>query len=299
MDKPKTVVPENLPADINAETLLGLLPEGSYTVSFHGLHKRNTYRDVVGMEADYQGRANVELARMSLYNSLPEFMFHPIDRFDNLPQHEEKERFEEQLEQQQQEIEDAYRFFAPIDTLLIWLRSEVRQRIEQYAGTDIIMQQILGDELTDEQRANRFIRQIVPLLPHCKTIRGNKTLLTLLLRKVFMEEGLRISVGRESVTLTDDSPRYDERLDMELGRGYVGNSYCDTVTTYTIHYWSDDECGPEFLQFIREVDDLRLFLTDYFLSVEEELKFIISHDEPPLRLGDDIFYNYLNYNTNL
>lgn len=293
------IPPQLLPGDINAEVLLAYYPLGTCKVRLKGLHKRNTYQDVIETTEHSDNSFLLTVGRNSLYNALPEYMFHPIDRFDNLPKHEEKERFEEQLEQQQQEIEDAYRFFAPIDTLLIWLRSEVRQRIEQYAGTDIIMQQILGDELTDEQRANRFIRQIVPLLPHCKTIRGNKTLLTLLLRKVFMEEGLKISVGRESVTLTDDSPRYDERLDMELGRGYVGNSYCDTVTTYTIHYWSDDECGPEFLQFIREVDDLRLFLTDYFLSVEEELKFIISHDEPPLRLGDDIFYNYLNYNTNL
>ena len=43
------------------------------------------------------------------------------------------ERFEEQLDQQKEEIEDAYRFFAPIDILLIWLRTEVRQRLEQYA----------------------------------------------------------------------------------------------------------------------------------------------------------------------
>ena len=239
------------------------------------------------------------VGRNSLYNALPEYMFHPIDRFDNLPKYEEKERFEEQLDQQQEEIENAYRFFAPIDTLLIWLRTEVRQRLEKYATEDIIMQQIIGDGLTDEQRSNRFIRQILPFLPQCRNIRGNKTMLTLLLRKVFMEEGLAIDICRQEVTMTDEQPRYQESVDMEVGDGYVGNIFDDTITTYTIYYWSDDECGPQFLQFVREVEELRLFLMDYFLAVDEVLHFNICHDEPPLRLGDEIFYNYLNYNTNL
>lgn len=268
-------------------------------MSLKGLHKRNTYQDVVEMSSHGQDSFLLTIGRNSLYNALPEYMFHPIDRFDNLPKYEEKERFEQQLDQQREEIENAYRFFAPIDTLLIWLRTEVRQRMEQYAKEDVIMQQIIGDKLTDDQRSNRFIRQIVPFLPHCRDIRGNKTLLTLLLRKVFMEEGLAIDVCRQETTLTDERPRYQESVDMEVGNMYVGNTFNDTVTTFTIHYWSDDECGPYFLQFVREVEELRLFVMDYFLSVEEELHFVISHDEPPLRLGDDIFYNYLNYNTNL
>lgn len=291
--------PQLLPGDINAELLLSYYPKGVCKVSLKGLHKRNTYQDVVEMIPHDRDSFLLTIGRNSLYNALPEYMFHPVDRFDNLPKYEEKERFKEQLDQQHEEIVNAYHFFAPIDTLLFWLRTEVRQRVEQYAREDVIMQQIIGDKLTDEQRSNRFIRQILPFLPHCRDIRGNKTLLTLLLRKIFMEEGLTIDVCRQEMTLTDEDPRYQESVDMEVGNGYVGNTYDDLVTTYTIHYWSDDECGPHFLQFTHEVEQLRQFLTDYFLAVEEELRFVISHDEPPLRLGDDIFYNYLNYNTNL
>ena len=299
MDKPKTVVPENLPADINAETLLGLLPEGSYTVSFHGLHKRNTYRDIVGMEADYQGRANVELARMSLYNSLPEFMFHPIDRFDNLPQHEEKERFEEQLDAQQEEIENAYRFFQPFDILLLKQRMDVKEKVLALAQEDVVMQQVIGDRLSEEQRSNRFIRQFVPFLPHCKDIRGNKTLLTLLLRKVFLDEGLNIHVDLLRKRLHDEAPRYEERLDMTLGEGYVGNEYDDMVTVYNLDFWSDEACDEHFLAFINDVEELRVFIQDWFLAVGEELRFNITQDSKPLRLNDEVFYNYLNYNTNI
>ena len=293
------IPPQLLPGDINAELLLSYYPKGTCKVCLKGLHKRNTYQDIIEMTSHDEDSFLLTVGRNSLYNALPEYMFHPIDRFDNLPKYEEKERFEEQLDQQKEEIEDAYRFFAPIDILLIWLRTEVRQRLEQYAKEDVIMQQIIGDSLTDEQRSNRFIRQILPYLPHCRNIRGNKTLLTLILRKIFMEEGMTIDICRQETTLTDEHPRYQESLDMEVGNGYVGNTYNTPVTTYTIHYWSDDECGPFFLQFTREVEELRLFLMDYFLAVEEVLHFVICHDEPPLRLGDEIFYNYLNYNTNL
>lgn len=293
------IPPQLLPGDINAELLLSYYQKGKCKVCLKGLHKRNTYQDIIEMTSYDDNSFLLTIGRNSIYNALPEYMFHPIDRFDNLPKYEEKERFEEQLDQQQEEIENAYRFFTPIDTLLIWLRTEVRQRLEIYATEDVIMQQIIGDRLTDEQRSNRFIRQILPFLPQCRNIRGNKTLLTLLLRKVFMEEGLAIDTCRQEVTLTDDKPRYQESVDMNLGDGYVGNTFNDAITTYTIYYWSDDECGAQFLQFVREVEELRLFLMDYFLAVDEVLHFNISHDEPPLRLGDEIFYNYLNYNTNL
>ena len=299
MDIRKNVIPENLPTDINAETLLDLLPDGSYTVSFHGLHKRNTYRDIVSMEADYQGRVNVGLARLSLYNSLPEFMFHPIDRFDNLPKHEEKERFEEQLEAQQEEIEDAYRFFSPFDILLLKQRMDVKEKVLPLAQENVVMQQIIGDRLTEEQRSNRFVRQFIPFLPQCKDIRGNKTFLTLLLRKVFLDEGLKIHVDLCRQTLRDDSPRYEEQLDMTLGDGYVGNEYEEMVTVFNLDFWSDEACDEHFLSFIDDVEGLRLFIQDWFLAVGEELRFNITQDSKPLRLNDEVFYNYLNYNTNI
>ena len=291
--------PQLLPGDINAEILLSYYPKGACKVSLKGLHKRNTYQDIIEMTSHDDDSFLLTIGRNSLYNVLPEYMFHPIDRFDNLPKYEEKERFEEQLDQQHEEMENAYRFFAPIDTLLIWLRTEVRERVEKYATEDIVMQQIIGDRLSEQQRSNRFIRKLLPFLPLCKTIRGNKTLLVFLLRKIFMEEGMTIEVCFEEKTMTDEQPRYQDGLDMEIGNGYVGNTFSELVTTYIIHYWSDDECDSHFMQFTREVEELRLFLMDYFLSVEEKLHFDISHDEPALRLGDDIFYNYLNYNTNI
>lgn len=291
--------PQLIPPDINIEVLLNYYPEGQCKVAFNGLHKRNTYGDIIETEEYKDGIEKITVGRLSLYNSLPEFMFHPTDRFDNLPKYEEKERFDEELKKQEEEIENAFRFFAPIDILLLKLRSDVRKSMEPFAENDIVIEQVIGDTLTEQQLKNRFIKQAIHFLPNCKNIRGNRTLLTLMLRKVFIEEGLTIVPANLERTFTDEEPHYEDGVGQELGNGFLGNTYTDRVMTYSIHYWNDDEAGKNFLHFVDEVEELRLFIRDFFLSVEEDITFDISHDEPPLRLSDEVFYNYLNFNTNI
>ena len=58
-------------------------------------------------------------------------------------------------------------------------------------------------------------------------------------------------------------------------------------------------CDEHFLAFINDVEELRVFIQDWFLAVGEELRFNITQDSKPLRLNDEVFYNYLNYNTNI
>ena len=288
-----------LPGELNAEVLLAYYPLGSVKLTMQGMHKRNSYGDIIDLEPMGSDAMHLTVGRNSIYNSLPEYMFHPIDRFDNLPQYEEKERFEEQLEKQRQEIADAYCFFRPIDLLILHLRTELRKKMDNYTHEDVVMQQIIGDNLTKQQRNNRFIRQVIPFLPQAKRIRGNRTLFTLMLRKVFMEEGLTVTVQQTPQIHTDEAPRYGESVDMVLDDGYVGNIYAEPVQTYVIHYWSDKEAGKQFLHFLDEVEEFRLMLQDFFLSVEQQLCFDITEDAPPLCLNDDVFYNYLNYNTNI
>ena len=293
-------MPYILPPDINAEILLNYFPEGKFRISLQGVHKRNSYGDVIGLEEMYDRDAlHAILGRMSIYNSLPEYMFHPIDRFDNVPGKDEKEHFNEQLAEQTEEIANAYKFFSPIDILLFRLRSQVRERIETYAKEDVVMQQILGDQITPEQRANRFISQMIPFLPQCRRLRGNKTLLTLMLRKIFLEEGLHIRLAQNNQMRTDEQPRYADSVGMELDEGFAGNIYPETVMTYIISHWSEPESETRetFFHFLEETEELRQFIQDYFLSVETELHFDIFKDGSSVMLSSPD--SLLNYNTSL
>jgi hypothetical protein len=290
--------PKNIPDDINVEVLLSYLQDGSYKVMFNGMHKRNAYNDILEI-AEEGDTMMLTLGRGSLYNKLPELLFHPIDRFDNLPAQNEKERFREEYEAQIAEIKNARKFFAPIDLMLLKLRMTVRERLDIYATSDKVLMDILGDELTKEQKQNRFCRQILPFLPFCKYIRGNRTLLTMMLRKALKEETLDINIAEKPHETIDLNPRYDICLGEKLESLYVGNTFNESVLTYDIHYWSEEECNEHFLRFIDEMETLRQFIQDYFMSLEVILHFNISHDSESTILSNDISYQYLNYNTNL
>lgn len=290
---------KNIPEDINAELLLSYFPEGSCKVVFNGLHKRNAYMDICEIEEKSDGTLLLDIGRNSLYNYLPEYLFHPFERFGDISKLEGKEQFKREYQEQEKEKEDAYRFFAPLDLLLLNLRVLVRDYLNEYVENNKVLIDIIGDELTEEQKSNRFIKQTLPFIPLCKTIRGDKTLLTLMLRKILKEEGLNIDIHRKTMAYTDGEPRYDYRLDNVLGTTYVGNEFNEDTTIYDIHYWSEDDCDEYFLNFIEDIKLFQVFIQDYFLSVEETLHFEIYKNESPLRLSDDIYYNYLNFNTNL
>lgn len=292
------VVPENIPQDINAEVLLGFFPQDTFRVKFCGLHKRNAYNDILDIEKE-QDTFLLHLGRNSLYNSLPEFLFHSIDRFDNIPEREKKQRFSEEYAKQEKEKEQAYKFFSPIDTLLFQLRLEVRERLNKYVESNTVIHDILLDKLTAEQRENRFIKRTTPYISSCKTIRGNRTLITLLLRKVLAEEGLKINVKSKQTEFTDEEPRYGNSEGCEIGDVYVGNTFSESVITYSISYWSDEDCNEDFLPFVNDLEVFRQFVQDYFISVDSILVFDVSKDTSPLRISDTTLYNYLNYNTNI
>lgn len=297
-DYKTAIKPVGLPQDINVEVFMELYPENTFFLKFCGLHKRNAYKDILEIEQS-QDKLVLHLGRNSLYNSLPEYLFHNIDRFDHIPERDKKQKFAEEYAKQEKEKEQAYNFFAPIDTLLFQLRMQVREHFNKYTESDLVMQNILLDNLTSEQRENRFIKRTIPCITACKTIRGNRTLITLLLRKVFYNEGITVCTQNINMEFRDENPRYDCSEGKSLGSIYVGNKYSEPVVSYTVSHWSDTDCDVDFLSFVDELEVYRQFVQDYFLSVDSILEFNISKDATPLRVSDTTIYNYLNFNTNI
>lgn len=289
-----------IPDDINIEDILSYLPEDSYRVSISGLHKRNSYKDIISYELSADGKIVFYVGRNSIYNSLPEYMFHPINRFDNIPEREHKERFAEEYARQEMEKENARKFFSAIDVLLLDIRVKVKEIINKYASENRIMQAVIADSLTETEKDNRFIKRIMPFIPNCKRIRGNRTLISMILRKVLCEEGLSLVKDDPICEFEDKRPKYNNSIDdFLLDSIYVGNQFCEKVTKFTVRYWPDDESTEHFCNFMKDLEDFRIFVQDYFFSVEEELCFDVVKDYPALRLSDDIIYNYLNYNANI
>lgn len=302
----------NVPQDLNAEILLDYLPKGSCQVEFGGFHSRNTYHDLVSMTEDSDcdeplgdGRVHLQLGRGSLYDSLPEILFHPIDRFDHLSNEDPQAAFEHQLELQKKEIHDAHMLFAPLDAMLLQMRLDLRKELAPFVDDDHVIQNMLADRLTPQQKANPLIQRALPYLPLARNIRGNRLLITMLLRKIFKDENLRLEEGDQTKAYNESRPRFFDRLPVHpsqavlLGQTYLGGTYEQTIHTYTLTFWSEEHGGTDFPEFYQKVEQFRAFIQDFFISVECELQFFLENPDENLRLADTDNQLYLNFNTNL
>ena len=298
---------KNIPEDINAELLFSYLSKGELKVKFDGTHNRNAYHDIFDLEQKEKSKSILlYLKRAGFYDILPETMFHPIDRFYGL----NDKQFEEEYAAQQKEQENTRKFFAPIDLLLLQIRLMIREKMQKLLDSDrLLLLSILDEDGLNEieKLQNRFIQKTLPFLPMCKSIRGNKTLITLMLRKILVDEQIEFKIHEEPVEFLEEFTK-DAELDPRclgtvgnnsLDSFYLGNSYIDNVLTYDIHYWSDEVCDQRFMEFVNDMEVFRQFLQDYFFSVGTELRFDISTDADDLYLDDGTKHQYLNYNTNL
>lgn len=292
----------DIPVDLRAEALLNYLPKGGRTLRVCGSHKRNAYEDLASLSEEEEdgGRATVvAVARNGLYDLLPECLFHPVDRFENLPANDYKERFRDEYDSQRAEEADARRFFELFDRCLMELGCVVAAAKDRCADNSALTDIICGT-MPKAYCGNRFVERAREFLPYCKSLRGNYPLLTLMLRKVLFDEGITLVASQAVTAHCDRQPGYDCRLDgAVLDDTYLGNSYDEPVATYTVGYWSDDECSADFLRFTDELKVFESFVNDYFVGIEERVSFRVGTTALPVRLADDVYHNYLGYNTNL
>lgn len=291
----------SVPLDIKAETLLSYLPRNKRTIELKGSHKRNAYEDIADINVDERGIFNIGLSRNGIYDILPECLFHPIDRFDNIPANEYKERFKEECEQQQIEEDNARKFFQPFDNVLMELSSIITESKNNETYTRML-EDIVCDNLSDIYRNNRFVKSAKEYMPMCRNIRGNKSLLSLMIRHILFDEDISIYESNIHNQIKDTMPRYNSRLDDEVSADnefFLGNEFYEDSIVYNVQYWNKNECGQKFLSFINDMKVFEDFLNEYFIGIESSLKFNISTTALPVRLSDDVFYTFLDYNTNI
>lgn len=290
-----------LPEDIRAEVINNYLGKVEKEISFVGSHKRNAYEDIASISQD-EGIIKIELSKQGLYDILPEALFHPIDRFDNIPANEYKERFAEEVEQQKTEEINARKFFSRYDSFVFELSSLVSDLKEKEYGDNSILSEIICDSLPKDYKTNRFVNLAIEFTPQCKSIRGNVSKITLMLRKIMAEEGLTLDPQIKLKNYIDTHPRYNCEIAKEddaIADTYLGNTFYENTLLYDIHYWNDSFCNGSFLDFVNEIKVFEDFLNDYFMGIETSLHFNISAHTLPVRLSDEMCYNYLNYNTNI
>ncbi|MEZ5198056.1 MAG: hypothetical protein R2764_17205 [Bacteroidales bacterium] len=113
-------------SDIKSEIIIADLIERGYPlekvlVRYEGLFKRNFAKDVTDVYLDVMNDVLVfHISRDSLYDILPQNMFHESKQLGNIELEERKKRFEAI----RQEEENARRFFLPFDNELFYQKVE-------------------------------------------------------------------------------------------------------------------------------------------------------------------------------
>ncbi|NPD82750.1 hypothetical protein HPS57_12310 [Prevotella sp. PINT] len=290
----------NIPTDLSAEVLANYLQMRDLSMEFLGPHKRNAYRDIVSLENGADGSLQIGLSRKGLYDILPEALFHPLNRFDNIAPNDYEERFSEECRKQHEEEEKARAFFKPFDSFLFQLNCALASEKDEYAD-DSVLSKIICDNVEETVLQNRFVKQTIMFMPLCKSIRGNNTLLSMILRKVLMQEGLELVRITTDTQINDEMPRYICDVDdvSNLEDTYLGSQFAESVVIYNVKFWSEDDCDEKFLKYAKDLNVYQEFLNDFFMGIETELRFELETDALPVRLSDDMAYNYLNYNTNI
>ncbi len=290
----------NIPADIRAEIVGNYLDGAKKEFVFLGNHKRNAYEDILSISSD-EDVIKIELSRQGLYDILPEALFHPIDRFDNIPANEYKERFAEEVEQQHIEEANARSYFSLYDKFIFNLNSVVTRLKDEEYSDNRVLSDIICDTLPKKYQSNRFVARTIEFTPRCQSMRGNTALITLMLRKVLTDEGVKLVNSNKKAYFEDITPRYNCQLQQEYNSSelYLGNCFDDDILCYDLQYWDDDFCDESFLRFVDEIKVYEDFINDFFMGVETVLYFNIFTQALPVRLSDELCYNYLNYNTNL
>lgn len=291
----------SIPLDIKAEVLLSYLPRDKRVIEIKGSHKRNAYEDIADINVDESGIITIAISRNSIYDILPECLFHPIDRFDDIPANEYKEKFKEECEQQEIEEDNARKYFQPFDNVLMELSSIIMESKNDEVFSRIL-ENIVCDSLSEIYRNNRFVRKAMEYMPICRKIRGNKSLLSLMIRHILLDENIKIHDCCKRNHIKDVRPRYNSRLDDDASAAnefFLGNEFEENMTIYDIHYWNEEECGNDFLTFVNDMKVFEDFLNEYFMGIECGLKFNISQKTLPVRLSDDVCYTFLDYNTNI
>ena len=292
------------PLDIKAETLVNHLHDPIMKIELRGTHKRNAYEDILAMTEDECGDGPVvALSRNGIYDILPEALFHPVDRFENIPANEYKERFAEECEAQQAEESDAREFFEPFDRFIFDLGCEYEHIKDVRYNDNSLLADIIGDNMPERYRSNRFVKRMTAYLPLCSRLRGNMDLINILIRKIMRDEGLLISAVPMNNLYRDPQPLYNSEVGIlrceSSEEYYLGNEFFEQVTEYVVSYWDDNECNDSFLSFVEDVKVFENFINDYFMGIETSVRFRIGTDAPPVRLSDSLSYNFLDYNTNL
>jgi len=290
--------------DIKAEVIMadlidkGLEPENIVVVN-QGTFSRNYSRDITRIHPDTaRNLLMIHISRDSLYDVLPEGLFHEVSRFNNKDADERKIEFKKQ---KQEEI-NARMFFLPFDHEMFF--QSIRLELQLF--------DIFRDPLSEFKQLFKFersfpehyIRRFLGFLPFSDDIKGDIELTAFCLSELLQKE-VEYSSCYRTVELKMDSMDHDQQAGNILGEDLVcGDHYEEEILSwkFSIHCFDDGDVATYADLKTGFVKNMISRFYDIFLPVEVEAEtefichtnreFILGESDAATQQGDGIYLGY-------
>lgn len=300
-------------SDINSDLAIGVIARNMSSVAgemiplqtvmeFNGTHERTAKGDELTLtvtSTSKKASIRYQLKRDSLYHILPEYLFHPLDRYANSDG--DKEMFLKARAEQKKVENEAKEYFYPYDKILNGLRVSFQNKLnDAILGNDSFIVDFITKN-DDFNRGNRFIQLCLPYVIKLRAHRGSKDLLRAAIDAAFGINLYSMEIRFKEFPLDIDSQTCHISLDGCLDDLFCGNTYCDWQEIIHIQYQTKLETSEDIVEITKSLNEFSLFFKRWFLSDNQyiEIEFGDFLKLPIISDDSSVGSLFLNYNTQL
>lgn len=300
---------QNIDADIavgvidrNIKPLTEVVSSIGTSFDFSGTHERTAKGDALSVNVTSTAKRNTikyQLKRDSLYHILPEYLFHPLDRYADTDG--DKEVFLEKRAAQKKIEAEAKEYFYPYDKIL----NDLRIGFQNHLNDKILDKEaFIVDFIVDNEHVNKentFIKACLPNVMLLRANRGSASLLSLALKMTF-GNGLRSFESRfVEYPVRIDSDFCHICLDGTINDLFCGEKFMEWIEILSIKYQTRISSSEEIKTITKSIEEFRLFFKRWFLNDNQMIEIEFGdYDRKPI-ISDNVAdgFLYLNYNTQL
>lgn len=302
----RPIIPRETEADFAISVIMPIVNEKTkgkvaYSYEFEGLADRTASGDLLSIDVKNKTNANTSvkfsLKRDSIYHILPEYLFHPIDRYSGTG--DDLNEFDKRYKEQEEQESNALTYFKFFDLNY----QNLKVRFQLWLNDNIFKDnQFLSDYLSSDyvfNKENILIKAILPCILWLRNYRGNKDMI---------EQAIGLAFAENAVVKYDwinSRVELNESIHTSLD-GNIDDLYCAPTFqtgsyTWRVRYQTNIDTKERLDEQKVAVMEFSEFFRKWFLNVEDSL--IIEFGDwnavPELADKDDINGVFLNYSTQL
>lgn len=269
---------------------------------FAGVHERTAKGDALSVTVSSTKKRTTlkyKYSRDGLYHTLPEYLFHPLDRYSDTEG--DKEAFLEKRAAQKKTEADAKEYFHPFDKTL----NELRILFQKHLNDSVLDNDaFIIDFIIENGQLNKnnpFIRACLPAIINLRAHRGTHSLLSTALKMAFGNGLLSLSREFACVPVAIDKEECHICLDGSIDNLFCGNRFMDRTEVISVKYQTRITSQEEIETLTESVGEFRQFFRQWFLNSNQTLEIEFGdYSKPPVLNGTTSGTElYLNYNTQL